>query len=129
MSPRILQMDFFRKGLFPLHLLPAFFPIKSLGFNSSSPKVFVGILVLTELGDNRIDGVLKTILLQLAFPYHNDKPSLSLELSPDFLISLLVSGHFRRPEVGVGFGNMTCRAPIMTMPEASMNKNDCVVFW
>ena len=67
--------------------------------------------------------------LQLTFPDNDDKPALGLQLAPDLLVALLVPCYLGCPEVGVSLGNCVVLATFVSMPKATMNEDDGVVFW
>ena len=117
-------MKFLRKGLLLLFLPPALFLIEGAGFH---PVILSGakdLAILAEGGGCGLNGVLQTSLFQLAFPYDDDKPALSLHLPPNLLVALLVPGDLGGPEVRVGLGNSIVGAAFVSMPEAAVNEDD-----
>ena len=66
--------------------------------------------------------------LKLALPYDDNEPSLCFQLPPHFLISFLIARDLGNPEVGVGFRDCIILAAFVSMPEATVNKNDRPIF-
>ena len=84
--------------------------------------------VLNDFFRHTGDCVLEGCFLELAFPNDYDRPAFGLQFAPDLLVSLLVPGHFCRPEVGVCFGDCVELAGFVAMPEAAVNKDDRAIF-
>lgn len=66
---------------------------------------------------------------QLAFPKRNGVPSKIPQFNPSFQIPLLVAANFILPERCVCFGQDKVFAVLMSMPEATVDKNGCTVFF
>ncbi len=122
------MFNLFRQGLF---LCLASFLFLKVGFSGCSSgfsfRYSLGS-VLNDFFRHADDGLFEGVFLELAFPNDNDRPAFGLQLAPDFLVTLLVSGHFCRPEVGVGLGNRVELAGFVTMPEAAVNEDDRAIF-
>ncbi len=69
----------------------------------------------------------KKIVLQFTFPDNYHVPALRLQLTPDYLVSLLIPGNLRCPEISVGLGHRVELAAIVAMPEAAMDEDDSAV--
>lgn len=67
------------------------------------------------------------IVLQFTFPDNYHVPALRLQLTPDYLVSLLIPGNLRCPEISVGLGHRVELAAIVAMPEAAMDEDDSAV--
>jgi hypothetical protein len=108
-------------SFFPgLPLLQVLFPSFSSFFLGGS----IGFPVPDNLGRNPGDGIVKVRLLQLALPDDDHAPAFSLQLSPDFLVPLLVPGNFGHPKLSVGFGNSIILTVLVAMPEAAMHEDN-----
>lgn len=111
----------------------AFFPsfhFQAVGLTCSAPVFLSGKKALPVAADfisNEMKGIFKDGLFELAFPYDNDGPAFGLQLAPDFLVTFLVPRDFRHPEVGVGLGNCVELAGCVTVPEAAVDEDGCVV--
>jgi hypothetical protein len=112
-------------SFFPgLPLLSVLFP----GFSSFFLGGSISFPVPDNLGRNPGDGIVKVRLLQLTLPDDDHAPAFSLQLSPDFLVSLLVSGYLCRPKIGIGFRKMASRATFVAMPKATVHEDYRPVF-
>ena len=76
-----------------------------------------------------VDGFFQYGLLQLTLPNDDDTPAFSLQLSPDFLIPLLVPGNLGHPELSVGLGDGIILTVFVAMPEAAMYEDNCPILW
>lgn len=66
---------------------------------------------------------------QLTFPNNNHFPSERFQLSPVSVVSFDVAGKFVSPELYTRLRSVGILTAFMAMPEATMHKNDCFVFW
>ena len=121
------MFNLFRQGLFSCLTSLLFLEVCFSGCSSGFPFRFSMGPVLNDFFRYTGDSVLEGGFFELAFPDDYDGPAFGLQLAPDFLVTLLVSGHFCRPEVGVCFGDCVELAGFVTMPEAAVNEDGCVV--
>jgi hypothetical protein len=64
----------------------------------------------------------------LAFPNHNDIPTLRAQFSADNFITFNICNKLFLPKVHTRFGRVTKFAPLMAMPKTSMNKDRSAMF-
>ena len=115
------------KGSLPfLHGLP----FLSIGL-TALPSIFLGLAVSHSiLADFRCDAIgcfVQNRLFQLAFPDNDDKPPLGLQLTPHFLVSFLVTCHFRHPKLRISLGDSVMLTSLVSMPETTMDKDNSAV--
>lgn len=122
------MFNLFRQGLFSCLTSLLFLEVCFSGCSSGFPFRFSMGPVLNDFFRYTGDSVLEGGFFELAFPDDYDGPAFGLQLAPDFLVTLLVSGHFCRPEVGVCFGDCVELAGFVTMPEAAVNEDDRAIF-
>ena len=75
-----------------------------------------------------VEGLLAAVGLELTLPDGNAVPSHGGYLALFFDVALLVAADFLLPEVGVGLGHLEVRAVVVSMPEATVDEDDCAVF-
>ena len=84
---------FLQERLFPflpfLHLQPISLP----GPSSFVQGGAIGLSIPDDLAGDAVNGLGEIRFLQLTLPDNDDAPTLRLQLSPDFLIPLLVASH------------------------------------
>jgi len=68
-------------------------------------------------------------MICLTFPDHNGPPVKRKKFFPVAFITFNVAFKLLPPEFFSAFGIIRILTAFMTMPETSMNKNDCSVFW
>ena len=73
------------------------------------------------------NGFFQNHFLKLALPDNDNIPSFGFQLTPDLLVTFLISGDLGRPESNVGLGHRIKLAPIVTVPKASVDKDNCMV--
>lgn len=123
------MFNLFRQGLFLCLASLLFLKVGFSGCSSGLSFRYSLGSVLNDFFRHAGDSVFEGGFLELAFPDDYDRPAFGLQFAPDFLVTLLVSGHFCRPEVGVCFGNCVELAGFVTMPEASVDEDNRAVFW
>ena len=119
----------FQEGLFPFFSLLSLPEIIFTRFFSFLLDSSVGLPVPDDFGSDSSDGLLKVCLLQLTLPNDDNAPAFRLQLAPDFLITLLVSGNLSHPELCVGLGNGIILTVFVAMPEAAMYEDNCPILW
>ena len=62
--------------------------------------------------------------LRLAFPYHQDDPTIILKLSPCKFIALDIAGELGQPVGSVGRWLSSTQPAVMLMPETSVHEYD-----
>ena len=126
--PGLSGFDLFQERLcsfFPgLPLLPVLFPSFSSFFLGGS----ICFSVPDNLGRNPGDGIVKVRLFQLALPDDDHAPAFSLQLSPDFLIPLLVPGNLCLPKFGVGLWDSIILTVLVAMPKTAVHEDGRPVF-
>ena len=122
------MFNLFRQGLFLCLASLLFLKVGFSGCSSGLSFRYSLGSVLNDFFRHTDDGLFKGVFLELAFPDDYDRPAFSLQFAPDLLVTLLVPGNFRRPEVGVGLGNRVELAGFLTMPEAAVNEDDRAIF-
>ena len=105
----------------------AFFSVEGAGFPSVILSAAKDLSVLVDLSCYGLDGFGEAVALQFTLPDDDDSPAFGLQLAPCVLVTLLVSGYFCGPEVGVSLGNGVVGAVFVTMPEAPVNEDDRTV--
>ena len=75
-----------------------------------------------------LEGGLAAVGLELTLPDGDAVPSHGGYLALFFDVALLVAADFLLPEVGVGLGHLEVRAVVVSMPEATVDEDDCAVF-
>ncbi len=126
---RLILFNFFQKCLLPLPSGSPFQIILFPRFSPVFPSSKIKLSVPHNLSRYPGDGFFKVRLFQLTFPYNDDAPTFCLQLSPDFLIPLLVPRDLCHPEFFVGLGDRIILTVFMAMPKAAMHKDDGAVFW
>ncbi len=112
-------------SFFPgLPLSPVFLP----SFSSLFLGGAIGFPIPDNLVGNTSDGSVNIRLLQLTLPNDNNVPSFRLQLTPYFLIPLLVSCDLGHPKLLIGFRNYIILAVFMAMPEAAMHEDNRPIF-
>lgn len=99
-------------------------------FSQVAPFFFLSAIrfaVRKNLLFDSTDGSLKHILPELTFPYDDDIPSFCFKATPDLLVSFLIPSDLCCPEIHIGLGNSIVLATSVTVPKASVNKDDCAV--
>lgn len=114
-----LQDFGFQKGL-PFFPFPLFLSIGLPCLSSVLHGVKIGFSVLTDFILDSGDGLFQNALLQLTFPDNDNVPSLSLQLPPNFLISLLISGYFGCPKLSISLWRTGLFTVFMPMPKTAM---------
>ena len=72
--------------------------------------------------------LLAAVGLELTLPDGDAVPSHCGYLALFFDVALLVAVDFLLPEVGVGLGHLEVLAVVVSMPEATVDEDDCAVF-
>ena len=67
---------------------------------------------------------IKPFLLQLTLPNDYYRPILCFKLPPDVLVSLLIPSHFFNPEIRIRLRDSVLLAVLVSMPEATVYKDD-----
>ena len=83
--------------------------------------------VADDLRFDPADGLFKDGLLQLAFPDNDNEPSFRFKLPPYLLVSFLISCNLFLPEISVCLWNSVVFAPFVSVPEATVDEDDCAV--
>lgn len=109
--------------------LSALFLIEGAGLFSGCLDVAVSIAIPDDFSSNTVHGIFKAVLFQFAFPYDDDIPALGLQLAPDFLVTLMIASDLCLPKLCIRFWQSKVLAIIMAVPKATVNKNDCPIFW
>ena len=89
----------------------------------------MGIPVPDNLLGNTGDGIVKVRFFQLALPDDDYAPAFRLQLTPYFLIPLLVPGNLGHPELSVGLGDCIILTVFVAMPEAAVYKDNRPILW
>ena len=117
------------KGGFPFLLG---LPFLSIDF-SALPSIFFGLAIsLSILTDFRCDAIYRVVkdrFLQLALPDNDDIPPLGFQLSPNILVSFLIPCHFSHPKLRIGLGDSEILAPLVSVPETTVDEDDSAVLW
>lgn len=79
--------------------------------------------VFKDFGLNSHGRCVKLVFGKVALPDNDYHPSFCLQLSPNFLVTLLVLGNLGRPVIGIGFWNRIISASFVAMPEAAVNED------
>ena len=120
--------EFRHKGSLPfLYRLP----LLSIRFSSFSSILLSLTVIFSVLADFLCDAInrfAKNRFLQFAFPDDDDRPTFRFQLTPNLLVSLLISCYFRHPEISISLGNSVVLAPLMSVPETPVDKDDRAVF-
>ena len=74
------------------------------------------------------EGLLAAVGLALTFPYGDAVPSHCGYLALFVDVALFVAVDFLLPEVGVCLGHLEVWAVVVSMPEATVDEDDCAVF-
>ena len=119
--------DFGFQKCLPFFPFPLFLSIDLPCLSSVLQGVKIGVSVLTDFTLDPCDGLFQNALLQLTFPDNDNVPSLSLQLTPHFLIPLLISGNLSCPELCVGLWDFVITTALMAMPKAAVNEDGCAV--
>ena len=85
-----------------------------------------GLIVAPVFKDFRLnshDCSVESALGQFALPDNDYHPSFCLQLSPNLLVTHLVTGNFGSPEIGVGFWHRIVSASLVAMPETAVNED------
>ena len=82
-----------------------------------------------ELLNKPLERSIPFIFLQVTFPHGNDSPAVSFQLSTAFSVLGLVAVDLVQPPLGAGLGNNKVSAPLMAMPEATVNEDHRVVLF
>lgn len=106
-----------------------FLEVRLAGCFSLLIQVFVFEAIGANLSDNVLDRFLELGFLQLAFPDNNHRPPIRLYPAPYLLVAFLIASDFGRPEFSVSLGDIVVFAPLVTVPKAAVNEDDCVVLW
>jgi len=114
----------FQESLFSFLPLPSLPPVLLPRFFSFFLNSAIGFSVPNNLTGYPVDCIFKICLFQLTLPDNDHDPAFSFQFSPDLLIPLLVPGNLGHPELGVGFGGRIILTVFVTMPKASVHKND-----
>ena len=122
-GPHLFQKSVF--SLISLLSIPAILFTVSFSLLLGSAK---GFPVPDDFGSHSVDGLVKVRLFQLALPNDNNAPSFRLQLTPNFLIPLLVPGNLSHPELCVGFRNRIILTVFVAMPEAAMHEDNSTIF-
>lgn len=107
------------KGGFKLFACLHFLSICKMG---GLPCLAFFLKLLANKVDFRIytlNGFFQDGFLQLRFPNDDDRPAFCLQLTPDLLVALLVTGDFRLPEFNIGFGSGCVLALLVAVPEVT----------
>ena len=75
-----------------------------------------------------VESLLAAVGLELTFPYGDAVPSHCGYLALFVDVALFVAVDFLLPEVGVGLGHLEIWAVVVSMPEATVDEDDCAVF-
>gem|GEM_PF-1694386 len=75
----------------------------------------------------RLQNVLKFIRFCFTFPDHHHPPSKTFKGCSDALVSSTVVFEFFEPEVRLGLGNSRDGTILMTVPETTMDQNNCAI--
>jgi hypothetical protein len=67
--------------------------------------------------------------LQLTLPDDSDIPARPPQLANSLAVSFLVSSDFRVPKFNIALRSAPDSIAVVTVPEASMNKNDLLASW
>ena len=120
--------EFRHKGSLPfLYRLP----LLSIRFSSFSSILLSLTVIFSVLADFLCDAInrfAKNRFLQFAFPDDDDRPTFRFQLTPNLLVSLLISCYFRHPEISIGLGDSVILATLVAMPETAVDKDDRPVF-
>ena len=106
-------------------------PLLAVGLFCPTSVFLSGAMNLSvplDLSFNEVEGVVEVRFLQLAFPDDDDRPALSLKLTPDFLVTSLVPGDLLFPVFAVGTWHPKCKATLMSVPETSMDEYHGLIF-
>ena len=75
-----------------------------------------------------VESLLAAVGLELTFPDGDAVPSHCGYLALFFDVALFVASDFVFPKVGVGLGHLEVWAVVVSMPEATVDEDDCAVF-
>ena len=75
-----------------------------------------------------LEGALAAVGFELTFPYGDAVPAHCGYLALFFDVALFVAVDFLLPEVGVCLGHLEVWAVVVSMPEATIDEDDCAVF-
>lgn len=120
-------LEFRQESRFLLPLLQVHLPVGLSGLTSFFLGGAIEIAISEDFCFDPTDGLVQCGFLQLAFPDDDDRPALSLQFAPDFLVTLLVACNLGLPEVGVGLGCRGVLAVLVAMPEAAVDEDDGAV--
>lgn len=98
-------------------------------FISFLPCAAKKLSIVPNLISNPFDGLLQNTLFQLALPNNDDIPPQSLQLPPYFLVPFFVPSNLSHPEFRVCFRYRVILTVCMTMPKATMYKDNSSIFW
>ena len=103
-------------SFFPgLPLLPVFLP----SFSSVILSAAKNLSISADFISNPSDGLVKVRLLQLALPNNDYAPAFRLQLTPYFLIPLLVPENLSHPKLRVGLRDRIIFTVLVAMPETA----------
>lgn len=101
----------------------------------SSPQSF-GLLVIPQSLSvlicyhfNKLFHCVFKMFADFAFPNDDDVPTLFLKLSGNFCKTLFIVFDFVFPKFDVVFGNTRVFAVFVSVPETTVNENDCFEFF
>lgn len=115
-------------GLLFLLGLP-FLPIDFSALSSIILGFAVSLSILAYFRRDAIYRIVQNCFFQLALPDNDDVPTLGPQLTPHLLVSLLVAGYLRYPEIHIGLGDGIVFTPFMAVPETTVDEDDCTVLW
>lgn len=96
---------------------------------SEKARILSPLLVFSCYRFNKFFHCVFKIFTDFAFPNDNNFPTLFLKLLGNFCKTLFVSFDFVFPKFDVVFGNTRVFAVFVSVPETTVNENDCFEFF
>lgn len=116
------------KGSLPFFYRLPLLPIGFSGLPSILQILTESLSILADFLCDAIDRFVKNRFLQFAFPGDEEGPTFRFLLTPNILVSLLISCFFRHPEISISLWNSVVLTPLVSAPETPVDRDDSAVF-